>query len=128
MKESIELIDTFNVKPEVIYNAWLNSEKHSQMTGGEAVCSHEIGARFSAWDGYIQGQNKVLIPNTKIVQTWRTSEFSDTDEDSLLTIHLKELNGSTELKLVHTHIPEGQTQYKNGWLEHYFEPMHQLFG
>ena len=127
MKESLELTEWFKVTPKMLYDAWLSSEGHSDMTGGEAFCSNQPGNKFSAWDGYIEGENIELETNTKIVQTWRTSEFDENDEDSLLTIHLKPLNGGTELTLIHTNIPEGQTQYKAGWIDHYFTPMRAYF-
>jgi hypothetical protein len=73
MKESFEIKATFKVKPSKIYEAWLDSTQHSNMTGGEAVCSPNIGDSFTAWDGYIEGKNIDLKPNTEIVQCWRTS-------------------------------------------------------
>jgi hypothetical protein len=36
---------------------------------------------------------------------------------------LHELDGKTELTLVHSNLPETGTHYKKGWQEHYFEPM-----
>jgi|GWRWMinimDraft_12_1066020.scaffolds.fasta_scaffold06962_2 activator of HSP90 ATPase len=127
MKVSFEIIEKFNVSPEVIFEAWLNSKLHSEMTGGNAFCSSEIGGTFSTWDGYITGTNISLKKNQEIVQTWRTTEFKEGDEDSILTIQLKELKNGTEFKLIHTKIPEGQTQYKIGWKEYYFEPMRNYF-
>ena len=35
------------------------------MTGGEAIASDQINARFSAWDDYITGTNIELIKNKK---------------------------------------------------------------
>ena len=65
----------------------------------------------------------------KIVQSWRTSEFGENDEDSILTILLQETdNGGTQLTMIHSNIPEGQTQYEKGWVNHYFEPMKGYFG
>jgi len=127
MKESVELKETFQVKPSVIYKAWLNSESHTDMTGGEAVCSDENGASFTAWDEYICGSNKSLIPNEEIVQNWRTVEFEDEDDDSELTIRLKEVDGGCELTLIHSNIPEGQTQYQEGWVDNYMAPMREYF-
>jgi activator of HSP90 ATPase len=127
MKESSRLKEIFKVKPEVIYNAWLNSETHTKMTGGEAVCEPKQGSKFSAWDGYIFGKNIELVKNQKIVQSWRTTEFNEADEDSILEIRLNELESGTELTLIHTNIPEGETQYEKGWVEHYFEPMKAFF-
>ena len=57
-----------------IYSAWLDSVAHSEMTGGQARMSDEIGAEVSAWDGYITGRNLELVPHQRIVQSWRTTE------------------------------------------------------
>lgn len=127
MKESIELRHVFKAKSKEIYDAWLDSIQHSKMTGGLAKCSNKIGGAFTAWDGYIEGKNIDLKPNEEIIQNWRTSEFDDNDEDSKLVIRLKELENGTELVLIHSNIPEGQTQYREGWLEHYFTPMENYF-
>ena len=127
MKESFEIKCKLNVKPSEIYNAWLDSELHTKMTGGEAVCNHEINTVFTAWDEYISGKNIELIPNKKIVQTWRTVEFNESDEDSTVTILLVEIENGTEVTLTHTNIPDGQTQYKKGWEDHYFNPMKTFF-
>ena len=127
MKESIELKVTFKVKPFQIYEAWLNSSQHSKMTGGQANCSSKIGDTFTAWDGYITGRNLDLKLNQEIVQSWRTSEFDDFDENSELVIQLKELDSGTELTLKHYNIPEGQTYYKQGWEDNYFVPMKRYF-
>ena len=127
-KESFELKAVFNVTPPDLYKAWLDGELHSKMTGGLAECSNEPGGMFTAWDGYISGENKDLIEGSKIVQSWRTTEFEEEDEDSLLTLQFREIeNGMTELTLHHSNIPEGQTQYEDGWRDHYFQPMSEFF-
>jgi len=97
------------------------------MTGGKALCGNKIGDPFSAWDGYIWGENLELIENKKIVQSWRTTEFSEMDEDSNLTIQFSEIDNGTALRLIHTNIPKGQTQYKQGWINHYLTPMKAFF-
>ena len=127
MKETIILHHIFNTSPTELYNAWLDSETHSEMTGGEAICSMSEGESFSTWDEYITGKNITLTPNKEIIQTWRTSEFSYEDEDSILKIRLQETTDGTELTIHHSNIPEGQLQYTNGWKEHYFEPMTAYF-
>ena len=127
MKESLELSGTFKVEPSVIYIAWLTSYLHEKMTGGAASCGNTVGDAFSAWDGYITGKNIELVENEKIVQSWRTSEFDKGDEDSILTVSLKKVKGGTKVTLNQTNIPEGQTQYKKGWIDHYFTPMKAFF-
>ena len=127
MRESFIITEFINASPLALYTAWLNSEQHSAMTGGEAQCSDQEGAPFTAWDGYIWGKNIQLIPGKKIVQSWRTSEFEESDEDSLLTIELESTKEGTKMTLRHANIPERQTQYLKGWEDHYFIPMKNHF-
>lgn len=114
--------------PQEIYEAWLDSAAHSEMTGAEARMSDEIGGQVSAWDGYITGRNLELVPHERIVQSWRTTEFADEHGDSIITVILEDDDEGTLLTLVHSNVPEGQTSYEeSGWQEHYFEPMAEFF-
>lgn len=112
---------------EEIYSAWLSSEGHSEMTGGEADISEEEGEEFTAWNGYISGENIALDRNKMIMQAWRTSEFDDDEEDSQLEVHLHEIDGETEVTLIHSNLPEDGEHYRKGWHEHYFDPMKKYF-
>ena len=122
-----EIKTTIHAPAEEIYRAWLNSEAHSNMTGGEASISDKEGAKFSAWDGYIVGENLELEPYGRILQKWRTSSFEDEDPDSHLEIVFDEVDGRTEITLIHTNIPEDGEDYETGWEEHYFQPMKEYF-
>lgn len=113
--------------PHEVYDTWMTSEGHSAMTGSPATISPEVGGEFDAWDGYIHGKNLVLEPGVVIVQSWRTSEFSDDEKDSLVEINLKPVGDQTELTLRHSELPPHGTQYEEGWVESYFEPMKEYF-
>jgi uncharacterized protein YndB with AHSA1/START domain len=111
-----------------VYKAWLDSVAHSEMTGGQARMSDEIGAEVSAWDGYITGRNLELVPHQRIVQSWRTTDFTDDHDDSIITLTLEDDDGGTLLTLVHSNVPNDQTSYEQGgWQERYFEPMAEYF-
>tara|TARA_R110002072_G_scaffold129439_11_gene267915 strand:- start:2414 stop:2809 length:396 start_codon:yes stop_codon:yes gene_type:complete len=128
MKEDFQIEYEFNVHPSKIYDAWLDSKSHQEMTGGGASIKPIIGSDFETWDAYIQGTIVELHENHKIIQTWRTTEFDELDEDSELEIELKEKGDGCLLILRHSHIPKGQGEsYKKGWFEHYFEPMEFYF-
>ncbi|MEL6672841.1 MAG: SRPBCC domain-containing protein [Bacteroidota bacterium] len=113
---------------EAIYQAWLTSEGHTAMTGGEATASDVPNQVFTAWDTYITGRNLILEPNRRIVQSWRTTQFADHEPDSQIEILLAEAGGKTELTLIHTQVPEDGEHYIQGWKDHYFEPMKAYFG
>ncbi|MEX0291291.1 MAG: SRPBCC domain-containing protein [Flavobacteriaceae bacterium] len=116
-----------NATAEEIYTAWLSSEGHTNMTGGEATASDKLGSHFTAWDGYIEGKNLVLEPFARIVQSWRSSQFEAHEEDSQIEVLLSEVDGATELTLIHTTVPESGEHYKKGWDNHYFQPMKKYF-
>ena len=54
-------------------------------------------------------------------------QFKVGEEDSQIEVLLKEEKGATELILIHTNVPEIGEHYKNGWNEHYFQPMKTYF-
>lgn len=118
---------TLPASPEEIYNAWLSSEGHTNMTGGKAEQSQVTGASFNAWDGYITGKNLILEPHNRIVQSWRTTNFKDGEPDSQIEVLLKPVEGGTKFILHHTNVPESGEHYIKGWEEHYLEPMKEYF-
>jgi len=117
----------FNLSVETLFSAWLDGSTHSKMTGGAAEISPEVGTSFTAWDGYIWGKNLKIESNRRILQSWRTSEFSNEEEDSRLKILFSEVDGGTEITLIHSNLPEHGAQYKQGWQDHYFTPMKTYF-
>jgi uncharacterized protein YndB with AHSA1/START domain len=128
MPYSYTLNSVIPASPAEVYQAWLDSILHSEMTGGEANMSDEVGADVSAWDGYITGRNLELVLGERIVQSWRTTEFDDAFEDSIVTILLKETEEGTLLTLEHSNVPDTHRSYEEGgWQSNYFEPMIAYF-
>jgi activator of HSP90 ATPase len=117
----------FSATPEELFNAWLDSSTHSDMTGGKAVVSDTVGEGFSTWNGYISGKNLELEYPTKILQSWRTSEFTEADPDSMLEIRFEKQGDQTQLTINHSVLPEHGMQYKQGWVDSYFTPMKDFF-
>ena len=99
------------------------------MTGSPARVEGKVAGHFSAWDGYITGSMLELIPDRRIVQSWRTSEFPDGAPDSRLEILLEEKDENTTIIIIHTNLPAEQTDsYRHGWQDFYFKPMKEYFG
>ena len=119
-----EILYELNASTQAVYQAWLSSEQHSTMTGGEAIVNSNIGETFTAWDEYISGKNITLVPFSKIVQNWRTVEFKENQNDSILEINLTALNpNKTKLILKHSELLPEDMKYKQGWIDSYFVPM-----
>ncbi|MFC1968703.1 SRPBCC domain-containing protein [Chloroflexota bacterium] len=68
---------TFRAKPHDVYEALMDSDKHSKFIAGEAHISREIGGKFSAFDGYSEGVNIELVPDKQIAQRWRASDWPE---------------------------------------------------
>ncbi len=128
MLESLSVSTLLPAPPERVYRAWLDSQAHTDFSGGVAIIDPEPGGHFSAWDGYIHGANLELDPPRRILQSWRTSDFPEESPDSQLEVVLEEQAGGTLLTLRHSGIPEGQAaEYEQGWLDFYFAPMKAYF-
>ena len=119
---------TLPASPEDVYDAWLDSARHSAMTGSPATVGRGVGESYTAWDGYIVGRTLELYPGRRIVQSWRTSDFAEDDADSTIIVELEPTKPGTRLTLSHDGVPDGQTDYESGgWRDFYFTPMKAYF-
>jgi uncharacterized protein YndB with AHSA1/START domain len=126
--ESFEIWTVLPVSPEMLYAAWLDAAAHSAFTGMPATAEPSVGSRFTAFGDYIEGTTQELEPGRRILQTWRTTEFSPSDPDSTLEVVMEPHDEGTRLILRHSNLPEGQgSEYESGWERHYFEPMKRYF-
>jgi activator of HSP90 ATPase len=126
-RERLALSTVLPAAPEAVIAAWLDSAAHSAFTGAEATIDGFEGGRHSAWSGYIEGRFVTVHP-TRLVMTWRTTEFAPTDPDSRLEVSAEPASGGTRLSVVHTDLPVGGAEkYGRGWRDFYFKPMAAYF-
>jgi uncharacterized protein YndB with AHSA1/START domain len=59
--KTIQQSVTLKVSPHEVYEALMDSRKHSKFTGEEASISREVGGKFSAYGDYITGVNLELV-------------------------------------------------------------------
>ena len=129
MSKRFTVSSTLNAAPEKVFRAWLSSEGHTAMTGSPAKVEPRVGGSFTAWDGYITGKTLELKPYTRIVQSWRTTEFPADSPDSRLEVLLEAAEDGTKITLIHSDVPDDQAgDYEHGWEESYFTPMREYFG
>jgi activator of HSP90 ATPase len=128
MSNAFTLTITLPVAPDTLYRAWLSGNKHAAFTGSPATGSAKVGAKFTAWEGYISGKNIELKPGKRIVQSWRTTEFPEGVHDSRLELLFAAAKSGTKLTLIHLGLPADQVdEYRRGWKEFYFAPMREYF-
>lgn len=116
----------FKASAHDVYEVLMDSDKHSLFTGDEAHISREIGGKFSAFDGYSEGVNLELIPDKRIVQSWRASDWPD-GHFSRATFAFREEERVTHLTFIQSGVPEDQyDDISLGWYDYYWEPMKNM--
>ena len=66
---------TFPAPPEKIYHLIMDQKKHAKLVDSEARISRQVGGKFVIYGGDVDGKNLELVPDQKIVQTWRYSDW-----------------------------------------------------
>jgi len=116
---------TFRAKANAVYELLMDAKKHSALAGDEAKISRRIGGRFNI-GGYIQGVNLELVPDQKIVQTWRYEDWPE-GHYSTATFSFKENNGKTKMTFTQVGIPaQFYEDIKQGWIDFYWNPIKEI--
>lgn len=124
--KTIKQTVTFKASPHDVYEALMDSKKHAKFTGDKALISRKVGGKFSAFDGYSEGTNLELVPDIKIVQTWRASDWPE-GLYSKVTYSFKEMTGGTRLSFTQTGVPaELYEEIEQGWRDYYWAPMKEM--
>ena len=124
--KTVKQTATFKTSPHEVYEALMDSKKHAKFTGDKATMSRKVGGKFSTFDGYSEGTNLELIPDRKIVQTWRASDWPE-GHYSKVTFSFKEIPGGTRLTFTQTDVPAKQyDDISQGWRDYYWAPMKEM--
>jgi activator of HSP90 ATPase len=114
---------TLQSSPHKVYEALMDSRRHSKLTGAKAKIGRKAGETFTAFDGHIKGYTLEGVPDRKIAQLWRAEHWPK-GHYSHLTFSLKRLKKGTRLILIQKDVPN--QDYKDiceGWREFYWKPM-----
>lgn len=124
--KTIKQSANFKASAHEVYEALMDSKKHSQFTGGKASISRNVGGKFTVYDGYAEGKNLELITDKKIVQFWRASDWPEGAE-SKVTFILTATKTGTKLTFTQVGVPiECAKDIAQGWQDYYWEPMKEM--
>jgi activator of HSP90 ATPase len=116
---------TFKASAHAVYEVLMDSKKHSILAGDEAKISRKVGGKFNV-GSYIEGVNLELVPDEKIIQTWRYEDWPK-GHFSKAAFLLKELDGKTRLTFTQTGVPARfYEDIKQGWIDYYWTPMKEM--
>jgi len=116
----------FKAPPHEVYETLMDSKKHAELVAAEARINKKVGGKFSIYDGEIEGVNLELVPDKKIVQSWRYSDWPE-GHYSQATFLLEENHGGTKLTFTQTEVPEDKYEdVSQGWYDYYWQPMKEM--
>lgn len=119
----------FGASPKEVYDALMDSNKHSRFTGAPAEIRSEVGGEFSLYGGSLTGTTLELRPEERIVQSWRADDWPE-GHFSQVTYLLNPLYGGrgTHLSLIQTGVPAGNfDEINQGWRDYYWKRMATYF-
>lgn len=119
---------SFPADPAVVYDLIMDENKHAEFTGAAARIGSKVGEAFSAYDGSCLGTHLELVKGSKIVQTWRESDWPE-GHFSIATFMFAPgpEPKSTTLTFIQTGVPaEAYDGIDSGWKEYYWLPMREM--
>jgi uncharacterized protein YndB with AHSA1/START domain len=124
MAKSIEQQVVLNAEPGRVYDALMDSKKHSEFTGGPAEIEARAGGTMSCHGGFVTGRNIELVTGKRVVQAWRGKDWAE-GVYSVATFALEpEGTGKTKLSFTQHGVPDDQVEHiAKGWYSHYWEPL-----
>eukprot|EP00118_Oscarella_pearsei_P002396 m.10452 g.10452 ORF g.10452 m.10452 type:complete len:343 (+) comp22321_c0_seq1:150-1178(+) len=126
--KKITLTEEFKTSADELYKTFTVKQRVEAFTNGSAEFAAERGGKFSLYGGNIKGQFLELIPNEKVVQTWRLKEWPD-GHFSRVVLEFRQTEDSTELKLTQTGVPDFDLDRTiGGWKEKYWKTIKMTFG
>ena len=118
---------TFPVAPERIYELLTNGAKFGAVTGKPGKGGGSAGAYFSAFDDWLEGRQIELVPNERVVQAWRFTEW-DPGVYSIVRFTLTPEGSGTKLVVDHdAYLADYHEHLSTNWGPFYFEPFAKHF-
>jgi activator of HSP90 ATPase len=117
---------TFKAGAHAVYELLMDAKKHSALAAeDEAKISRKVGGKFNV-GSYIEGVNLELIPDEKIVQSWRYEDWP-AGHFSKATFSFKEEGGKTKMTFTQAGVPvQFYEDIKQGWIDYYWTPMKEM--
>lgn len=120
---TIHLQTTVPAAPEHIYELLTNGAKLGDVTGMPGKGGGAEGAYFSLFGGWVTGRQIELVPNERITQAWRMTDW-EPGVYSLVRFTLTAEGTGTALTVDQDNVPQAVHEHvRTNWTGFYFEPI-----
>lgn len=124
IKESYE----FKCNAEDAYLVLTDPARVSAWVQSPVKLEARPGGEWALFGGNVQGKFIELVPNKKIVQTWRFASWP-ASQTSTVTITFEQGEDSTKVTLLQTDVPKSEAErVKEGWRANYWRRINSVFG
>ncbi len=121
--KTIVQLAVFETGARRVYDALMDSKRHTEFTGDSAIIDARIGGKFTAYGDYITGTFLEIKPGKKIIQRWRASDWPE-GVYSKVTIEFQEKRGATTLRFTQEGVPEEfAEEIAQGWHDFYWDKL-----
>ena len=99
---------------DLVWQALTDPRMIQEWSGAPALFPLEVGGTYSLWDGEIGGEILEVVPQQRLVQTWKPGNW--VRRDSVVTFSLLPLDSGTRVDLAHDNVEEADYDGTNeGW-------------
>lgn len=127
MVRTIKFELTLNASPQQVFDALMDSARHSAFTGGPAEIENRENGKFSLFNGMIGGLTTSMTPPNKIEQQWRAGNWEE-NYFSEIVWELREDQNKTTLLFTQTGVPDEHYELiKSGWDNNYVAKLPRYF-
>lgn len=115
----------FKASPARIYDALLDAKQFAAFTKDKAEIQNQPDGTFRLFGGRIEGRAIELVPNQRIVQAWRTSDWKP-GFYTIVRFALVARGSGTRIVFDQAGFLEDDAEWKHlkeGWPQMYWEPL-----
>uniref|UniRef100_A0A182MLW4 Activator of Hsp90 ATPase AHSA1-like N-terminal domain-containing protein n=1 Tax=Anopheles culicifacies TaxID=139723 RepID=A0A182MLW4_9DIPT len=126
--KTLKMTEKFQCRSNELFDALTREDMVTAFTRGHV--KHELfkGGDFVYFGGNVSGKFEEIVPNKKIVQTWRYKEWPSGHYSSV-TMELEEEEDHTILKVIQSMIPAAEfDRTAQNWKRYYWDSIRTAFG
>ena len=110
------------------YTMWTTPAYHGAVTESLASIVAKKGGDIRLWSGAVSGNFVELIENQRVVQTWRTVDFSHLEKPSILILEFQTQLQLCRIYIEHSEIPAHlYEQFEFAWEQFYIPRIIHFF-
>ena len=114
--------------PNQVYTMWTSPVYHGAVTESLVSIVPKKNGDIRLWNGVVTGNFIELVEDQRIVQTWRTIDFSHLEASSILLLEFQKQLQSCRIRIEHSEIPFLlYEQFEYAWEEFYIPRIIDFF-